>query len=61
MREKVNIGLKYLPKPEVFSYFYKADDTKCWVANLGIARDISKIPVIHVEDIWPNEVWPYEG
>lgn len=52
---------KYAPKEESFSHFYKFDDVKCYVANSGIARDISRIPVIHVKDIWPDDIWPYEG
>lgn len=30
--------------------------------NTGIIpRQIEKIPIIHVKDIWPEDIWPYEG
>ena len=39
------------PKAERFSFFFKSDDIKSFVANTGGSHKVSKIPVVHVREL----------
>ena len=39
------------PKAERFSFFFKSDDIKSFVANTGVSHPVSKIPVVHVREL----------
>ena len=39
------------PKAERFSFFFKSDDIKSFVANTGVSHKVSKIPVVHVREL----------
>ena len=53
-------GVRYSPKEESFSYFYKFDDVKSYASNMGVPREVSRIVIVPGQKIWPNELWPYE-
>lgn len=52
--------VKYSPKEESFSYFYKFDDVKSYASNVGVPHEVSRIVIVPGRKIWPNELWPYE-
>ena len=40
------------PKREEFSFFYKFDDIKCYVANNGVAHTAAEMPVVHTWELF---------
>ena len=39
------------PEPEEFSYFYRHDDVKCQISNIGVPCEASGVPFIRAKEL----------
>ena len=52
---KQGAGAHISPKAEEFSYFYKFDDVKCYVANTGVEHRVSQMPIVHMWELCDDQ------